>query len=79
MVLLFEDVPVKKLPEVGPKLKSTLKNILDEENIDMERLRSIINKYKLENLSNVENSPHHTVASMIIGHMLYGNTKGDVS
>nr|CAH7739234.1 unnamed protein product [Callosobruchus chinensis] len=76
--LLFDDVPVGKLPEVGPKLRTVLKRILDEGDIDMERLRSIINRYTLENLSNLENSPHHTVAFMIIGHMLYGDTKADL-
>jgi len=45
----------------------------------MQRLESIINKYKLENISNIENSPHQSIAFMIIGHMLYGNTKADVS
>lgn len=45
----------------------------------MSKFQSIINKYKLEHLSNLENSPHNVIAMMIIGHMLYGNTKEDVS
>lgn len=45
----------------------------------MTKLHSIINKYKLEHLSNLENSPHSIIAMMVIGHMLYGNTKNDVS
>lgn len=76
--ITFEDVPVDKLPEIRPKLQEVLKKILDNKDINMERMESIINRYKLESLSNVENSPHHTVAFMIIGHMLYGNTKEDV-
>ncbi|KAG5896523.1 hypothetical protein JTB14_020496 [Gonioctena quinquepunctata] len=78
LYITFENVPVGKLPEVGSKLNSVLKRILDEKSIDMKQLRSIINKYKLESLSNLENSPHHTVAFMIIGHMLYGHTKQDL-
>lgn len=70
---------MNKLSEVGPKLKTVLKNILVDEDIDMTKLHSIINKYKLEHLSNLENSPHNIIAMMVIGHMLYGNTKNDVS
>ncbi|CAH0557668.1 unnamed protein product [Brassicogethes aeneus] len=74
----FEDVPLKKLPEVREKLQEILKKMLNNEDIDMERLHSIINKYKLESLSNIENMPHNSVAFMIIGHMLYGNSREDL-
>ncbi|CAH1183590.1 unnamed protein product [Phaedon cochleariae] len=76
--LTLEDVPIGKLPEVGPKLRAILKRILLNKEIDMEQLKSIINRYKLESLSNLENSPHQSIAFMIIGHMLYGNTKDDL-
>lgn len=77
--IIFQDVPVGKLPEVGNRLRMTLQKILDSEDIDMPKLQSIINKFKLEHLSNLENSPHNVIAMMVIGHMLYGNTKEDVS
>lgn len=67
-----------KLAQIRPKLQELLKKILDTGDINMERMESIINRFKLESLSNLENSPHQTVAFMIIGHMLYGNTKEDV-
>lgn len=76
--MTFEDVPVDKLPEIRPKLQELLKKIVDTKNINMKRMESIINRYKLESLSNLENNPHHTVTFMIIGHMLYGTTKEDV-
>ncbi|ERL93539.1 uncharacterized protein C05D11.1 [Dendroctonus ponderosae] len=76
--LLFEDVPVSKVNQVREQLQAELRKILDNKDIDMEKLQSIINKYKLENLSNIENNPHQSVACMIIGHMLYGNTKDDL-
>lgn len=60
-------------------MQAELQRILTEQDIDMKILDSIINKYKLENISNIENSPHQSIAFMIIGHMLYGNTKADVS
>lgn len=63
---------------IKEKLLAELKKILINEAIEMKRLESIIIKYKLENISNVENSPHQSIAFMIIGHMLYGNTKSDV-
>lgn len=70
---------MSKLSEVSSKLRTVLKKILEDEDIDMPKLHSIINKFKLEHLSNLENSPHGVIAMMIIGHMLYGNTKNDVS
>ncbi|KAF7269964.1 hypothetical protein GWI33_017052 [Rhynchophorus ferrugineus] len=76
--IMFEDVPVSKLNSLSLKLKEELQRILKEEDIDMKILESIISKYKLENISNIENNPHHSIAFMIIGHMLYGNTKDDL-
>jgi Zn-dependent M16 (insulinase) family peptidase len=75
---MFEDVPLNKLPEVKPKLQSLLKTIVDDGDINMERIKSIIKRNKLEHLSNIENNPHSTLAFIIIGHILYGNSKEDV-
>lgn len=79
LYLLFENVPKEKLPQVKPRLMDVLKNIVDNEDIDMNRLKCVINRRKLESLSNLENNPHQTIAFMIIGHMLYGYSKEDVS
>lgn len=79
LFVMFENVPKEKLPLVKGKLGETLSKILDEESIDMDRMKNIINRHRLESLSNIENSPHNAVAFMIIGHMLYGNTREDVS
>lgn len=76
--IIFQDVPLPKVKTVKEKLQAELQRILSEQDIDMQRLESIINKYKLENISNIENSPHQSIAFMIIGHMLYGNTKADL-
>lgn len=77
--LIFKNVPKDKLPQIKPKLMNFLNNIFEKEDIDMTRMKSVINRRKLECLSNVENNPHDTIAFLIIGHMLYGNTKEDVS
>lgn len=79
LYLLFENVPKNKLDKVKPLLSEVLKKIVENEDIDMNRLQSVIHRHKLESLSNLENNPHQTVAFMIIGHMLYGHTKEDVS
>lgn len=79
LYLMFENVPMEKLPQVKPKLQAVFKKMMENEDIDMHQMNSVINKHKLECLSNMENDPQHTIAFMIIGHMLYGNTKDDVS
>ncbi|XP_066250958.1 uncharacterized protein C05D11.1-like [Euwallacea similis] len=76
--VIFEDVPISKVDKVKQNLQGELKRILSNQDINMQTLESIINKYKLENISNIENSPHQSIAFMIIGHMLYGNTKADL-
>ncbi|XP_017774305.1 PREDICTED: uncharacterized protein C05D11.1-like [Nicrophorus vespilloides] len=78
LYFLFQNVPKHKLSLIKPKLMEILQRIVDTNDIDMDRMKNIINRLKLESLSNMENSPHHTVAFMIIGHMLYGYTKEDL-
>lgn len=77
--IMFEDVPLAKLAEIRPKLLKVFDKLVKEEDINMERIKSIIKRNKLEHLSSVENSPHSTMAFRIIGQLLYGNTKQDVS
>lgn len=76
--LMFEDVPLNKLSEVKPKLQEILEKIAKEEDINMERIESIIKRSKLEQLSNIENNPHNSLAFGIIGHILYGTGNEDV-
>lgn len=40
-------------------------------------MNSIIERETLESLSNLESSPHDTVAFLIIGDVLYGNQEKD--
>ncbi|KRT80126.1 Peptidase [Oryctes borbonicus] len=78
LYFIFENVPKAKLCLIKPKLDEILANIVENEDIDMERMKNIINRAKLESLSNMENNPHQAIAFMIVGHMLYGNTKEDL-
>lgn len=72
-------MPLSKLNEVKPKLDSILLAIANEkEPIDIERLATVIHRKRLDCLSSLDTSPHESIAFMIIGDMLYGNTKQDV-
>ncbi|XP_046735682.1 uncharacterized protein C05D11.1-like [Diprion similis] len=79
LYLIFENVPKAKIPLVKDHLVKTLKDIADGENgIDMKRLNTVIQRHILETLSNLENSPHDSVAFMVIGDILYGQSKEDL-
>ena len=80
LYLMFENVPSEKLDLVKDKLTAALKRIADgEEKVDMKRMQTVIHRHVLESLSHLENNPHETIAFMVIGDILYGNTKEDVS
>ncbi|XP_015601715.1 uncharacterized protein C05D11.1 [Cephus cinctus] len=80
LYLAFESVPKEKIGLVKDRLIKILSDIVTKDNgIDMKRLRTVIYRYTLETLSDLENSPHHSVAYKIIGDALYGNTKDDLS
>lgn len=73
----FENVPKIKIPLIKESLMKILNNICDK-GIDMKRMKTLIHKSILELLSTLENDPHDTVADIIFGHVLYGNTNEDV-
>lgn len=79
---MFENVPVDKLQKVKIALERILKNIYDGEEpykFNMKRMKTVIQRQKLETLTNLENQPHDSIAFWIIGDMLYGQTTEDVS
>jgi hypothetical protein len=41
--------------------------------VDLERLRAIIQREKVRHLSDVEESPHNTLAHMLLYTFLYGD------
>ncbi|PNF33802.1 Uncharacterized protein C05D11.1 [Cryptotermes secundus] len=80
LYLMFENVPTEKIDLVKNRLFEILGAIASgSEQLDMRRMHTVIHKHILESLSHLENSPHETVTFMIIGDMLYGNTKEDLS
>eukprot|EP00092_Neocalanus_flemingeri_P035801 GFUD01038981.1.p1 GENE.GFUD01038981.1~~GFUD01038981.1.p1 ORF type:complete len:1002 (+),score=290.69 GFUD01038981.1:52-3057(+) len=77
--LMFENVPKEKIPEVGPELKKVLQELVEGKIVwDKNRMRTVVNRRILEQMSQVENSPHDAVAFMAIGDMLYGNNQDDL-
>nr|KAG5705771.1 hypothetical protein BaRGS_027430 [Batillaria attramentaria] len=74
----FGNVDKKRLHDIAPKLKELLKKIADgEEKIDMDRIANLIHRRVLDALNTIEGDVHDSVAYMIIGQFLYGDTKED--
>jgi len=77
--LMFENVPKEKIPEVGPELRKVLQELVEGKIVwDKNRMKTVVNRRILEQMSQVENSPHDAVAFMAIGDMLYGNNEDDL-
>ncbi|PVD22506.1 hypothetical protein C0Q70_18320 [Pomacea canaliculata] len=74
----FLSVDSNKLSEVAAKLQELLKKICDgEEAIDMERISNLIHRRVLEALNDIEGGAHNTVAYMLIGQFLFGQSRED--
>ncbi|XP_012262723.1 uncharacterized protein C05D11.1-like [Athalia rosae] len=79
LYLIFENVPKSKIPLVKDHLVHVLYDIANKgDGIDMRRMHTVIHRHILETLSHLENSPHDSVAFMVIGDVLYGRTKEDL-
>ena len=77
--LIFENVPLEKIPKVVPELRSTLGDLVSGKlGWDKARLTTVINRRVMEQKSQVENSPHDAVAFMVIGDLLYGHSVEDL-
>lgn len=80
LYVTFENVPTEKIDLVKNRLFEILGAIASgSEKLDMKRMHTVIHKHISESLNHLENRPHETVSFMIIGDMLYGNTKEDLS
>ncbi|XP_055630740.1 uncharacterized protein C05D11.1-like [Toxorhynchites rutilus septentrionalis] len=78
LYISFENVPLGKIDEIFPKLKGVLEKIANgTEKIDMKRMGSVLERYILESLSNLESNPHDDVAFHVIGDVLYGEVEED--
>ncbi|KAF3427311.1 hypothetical protein E2986_02562 [Frieseomelitta varia] len=77
LYLAFESVPKSKIPLVQYQLLKVLNDVY-KKGIDMKRIRTVVHRRILEVLSSLENEPHDTIAHMLFGYALYGNTKEDL-
>lgn len=74
----FENVPVGKIDFIYERLIQLLVDIANgKEPLDEHRLKIIFEKYILERLSSLENSPHDDIAFHILGDFLYGEKDED--
>ncbi|XP_035793712.1 uncharacterized protein C05D11.1-like [Anopheles albimanus] len=74
----FENVPLGKEDGIFPKLKELLISFgSGKEKLDMTRMTNVIERYRLEALSNLESNPHDAIAFHLIGEMLYGTNNDD--
>ena len=69
----FENVPASKIADIKDKLFATFNDIISTKNIDMNRIKDIIEKCILEHNTKLEESPHRYVQFTSIGHFLYAN------
>ncbi|KAJ8679467.1 hypothetical protein QAD02_015254 [Eretmocerus hayati] len=79
LYLVFENVPISKVSKILPHLTDVLGKLSKTENsINMERMNTVIHRYMLETLSNLESNPHDSIAFTIIGDFLFGHNKADL-
>lgn len=79
LIFTFNNAPIKKIDSILDKFKDILIKVSNEEKIDMHRMKSIIDKVFLEDLSALESDPHLTVAKLLVKDAVYGNNESDVS
>ncbi|XP_043275299.1 uncharacterized protein C05D11.1-like [Venturia canescens] len=77
--LMFGGVPMDKISLIKDRLVKIIKDVHGSKGIDMKRMKTVIKRHLLETLGNLETMPQHAVAFMLIGDILYGNTKEDLN
>jgi len=76
--LKFKNVPIAKIDLIENRLKQELDSIINGKVAwDSGRMDTVINRRIQEQMSQIENSPHDSVASMVIGDVLYGSKEQD--
>merc|ERR1711892_436144 len=74
LLIQFENVPIDKIDEVVPKMEKLLRKIVSDgpENFDLERISNFIDRVVINNLKEMENSPHLFLPDASVLDMLYG-------
>ena len=80
LLIEFENVPVDRLDEVIPKMDQLLQDIVEAgpAEFDLERITNFIDREVVNNLKDMENSPHLFVPDATVLDMLYGHQPEDL-
>ncbi|XP_053673268.1 uncharacterized protein C05D11.1-like [Anopheles nili] len=74
LYISFENVPIGKEDAIFDKLTQVLESIATgKEALEMQRMKNVIERYRLEALSSLESNPHDDIAFHVIGDVLYGS------
>lgn len=76
MTCNIANVPEEELDEFVPMFFDALNRVIEEESIDMDRMKTIILREKLKLLNNIETNSHFSAAITCIGDFLYGKEDG---
>lgn len=82
ITIYFENVRIEKMDAetIPSKLNEVFDKLKNDANyFDLERLRTFIERYELNVLSNLDNCPHESLSLLIIADFLYGKNQTDVS
>ncbi|XP_050076146.1 uncharacterized protein C05D11.1-like [Anopheles maculipalpis] len=78
LYISFENVPLGKEDHIFLKLSQLLASIASgKEKLDMQRMRNVIERNRLEALSSLESNPHDDIAFHVIGDVLYGSDESE--
>jgi Zn-dependent M16 (insulinase) family peptidase len=70
MTLYISDVPAEELETIGDKVKGVLKDIVDNNAIDMERIGLVLRRDKRKMLNAMETSATDVLADCVVNGML---------
>ncbi|KAI8973781.1 Metalloenzyme, LuxS/M16 peptidase-like protein [Mycotypha africana] len=76
LMFTASSVPLEEIENFPNKFFETLQRIVDEEDIDMTRMATVIEKEILNLFDSAETDAHESAASVAIADFLYGNTDG---
>lgn len=74
LLIEFENVPLERITEVIPKMDAVLEKIVGDgpDKFDLERIHNYIDREMVNNLKEIENSPHLFLPDASVLDMLYG-------
>lgn len=75
--LMFPNVPGSKVPLIKEIVIKVLKHTSDV-GIQLKEMKTIIRRFIIKTLSDLENNLHNTIATGLFKHILYGKSNKDV-